>query len=381
MSTKRRLALLSSLAATPVFAAPFLAIGDNAELFLTGRASASYNDNVFLAPDDGSAAEDEIFVVTPGLELTFGKNSLLRGTVSVYEDFVSYSDNSQFNEELAHFVFKSVYEGAKLKVDANASFHERYQNSRDALLTNDLVRFDTYAAGAKGELSVSQKSKIGAGFQYDSTDYKTTGFVDRENYTVPLDYYFAIRPKIDLSAGLQYRKTDTDAVNADYEDYFFNVGARGEFTPKLIGTARVGYTLRDPSASGADDSSLFGVDVGLNYIYSPKTQFKLNLGNDFNTSSVGGSQEVASIDLGVTSQLTTDWSARASIGYQQIDYSGFDRTDNYVMGLLGVSYLINQYVSIDATYTYMENDNNLSPVAVSGQFAANTFSIGASFRY
>ncbi len=65
MITKRRLVLLSSLSAAPAFAAPFLAIGDNAELFLTGRTEVRYEDNVTFSSSD--ELEDEAFEVTPGV--------------------------------------------------------------------------------------------------------------------------------------------------------------------------------------------------------------------------------------------------------------------------------------------------------------------------
>ncbi|MBC8008746.1 MAG: outer membrane beta-barrel protein [Burkholderiales bacterium] len=372
MITKRRLALLSTLATTPVFAAPFLAIGDNAELFLTARAEARYEDNVTLSSDD--EVEDEIFEFAPGVEVVFGKNSLTRGTISFYERFVAYSESTDLNEELANFLFKSTYEGAKLKLDTNLSFNEYYQNTRDTAGTSTLVRFDEYAAGVGGELTVTEKSKIGAGLKYGATDYKTGGFDDRETYTVPANYYFAIRPKLDLSTGIQYRQTDLD-IGADSEDYYFNVGARGEFTPKLIGTFTVGYTLRDTDAAGVDDESLVGLDAGLSYLYSEKTQFTLNMSNDFGTSSQGGGQEVASINLGVRSQIAADWSARASVGYQEIDYINTTRTDEYMTGLLGLTYVVNQAISLDAYYSYADNDSDFS------DFTANTLSVSANFRY
>lgn len=379
MITKRRLALLSTLATTPVFAAPFLAIGDNAELFLTARAEARYEDNVTYADDSvgNPVIEDEIFEFNAGADLVFGKNSLTRGNIAFYERFLAYSDYNELNEELANFFFNSVYEGAKLNLKTNLSFQELYQNSRETA-GNTLVRRDQYAAGANGELSVTEKSKIGAGLQYGATDYKTAGYIDQENYTVPLNYYFAIRPKIDLSTGVQYRHTDVDVGN-DSDDYYFNVGARGEFTPKLFGSFTVGYTIRDTDASGVDNESLMGLDAGLTYLYSPKTQFTLNLGNDFETSSQGAGQEVASVNLGVQSQIAIDWSARASVGYQEIDYVGTSphRVDDFVTASVGLTYVVNQTVSLEADYTFADNSNDIEV----SEFTANTFSLSANFRY
>lgn len=372
MITKRRLALLSTLATTPVFAAPFLAIGDNAELFLTARVEARYEDNVTLS-DDSVSIEDEVFEFTPGAEVVFGKNSLTRGTVSFYERFIAYSDNNELNEELANFLFNTVYEGAKLNLKSNLSFRELIQNSQDTA-GNTLVRRDEYAAGLTGELSVTEKSKVGAGLKYDATDYKQTGFTDREIYTVPVNYYFAISPKLDLSTGIQYRQTDVD-VGADSEDYYFNVGARGEFTPKLIGTFTVGYTLRDTDATGVDDETMLGLDAGLTYLYSDKTQFTLNMSNDFGTASQGFGQEIAAINVGIRSQIAADWSARASVGYQELDYITSNRVDEYMTGLLGVTYVVSQTISLDAFYSYADNDSDVS------DFTANVLSVSANFRY
>lgn len=375
MTTKSRLALLSSLAATPAFAAPFLAIGDNAELFLTARTEARYEDNVTFAPNN--ELQDEIFEFVPGLDLTFGKNSLTKGSVSFYERFVGYSDHTEFNDQLANFLFKASHEGAKLKVDADASYKELNQNSRDAVAANQLVRRNETTAGLSGELAVTEKSKVGLGARYSQTDYRTGDFTDRDVYTVPVNYYFAITPKVDLSAGVQYRKNQVDAPNKDSDEVYYNVGARGDFTAKLTGSFSVGYTTRSPD-NGSDDD-LFGLRAGLVYLYSPKTQFTLDLSNDFDTSSTGGGQESSSINLGVRSALTAALTANIGIGYQKIKYLSVtpDRTDDYVTALIGATYAVNQNISLEASYSYLNNSSDISDA----EFNANIVTLAANFRY
>lgn len=374
MTTKSRLALLSTLASTPLFAAPFLAIGDNAELFLTARVEARYEDNVTFS-EDNISIEDEVLEFVPGFDVVFGKNSLVKGSFSVYERFLKYSDNSAFDEELFNAVFGANYDGAKLKSNVNASFKELNQNSRDANLDGRLVRSDATNAGARGELSVTEKSKVAAGVNYSKTDYKVGGFTDREAYTVPVNYYFAISEKVDLSAGVQYRVNDSAASGADSDEVFYNVGARGEFTPKLSGNFSVGYATRDPEVG--DNNDTVGVDAGFVYAYSPKTQFTLNLGNDFQSSSNGTGQEVASIGAGVRSALTSRVTATANLGYQMIEYLGTNREDDYVTGSLGVVYGVNQHLSLEAFYNYIDNSTN----ALGSEFTANIITIAASLRY
>ena len=56
-------------------AAPFLAIGDGAELFATGTLGVRADDNIFLS---GKATSDTIFDVNPGLTLDFDHLALSR---------------------------------------------------------------------------------------------------------------------------------------------------------------------------------------------------------------------------------------------------------------------------------------------------------------
>jgi hypothetical protein len=377
MITKRRLALLSALSATPAFAAPFLAIGDNAELFLTARTEVRYEDNITYASDTAldPALEDEVFEVSPGAEIVFGKNSLTKGAFGAFEKITSYSDNNDLNSNLTNLIFTSKYDGAKLDLNADASFRELNQNSRD-ILGATLVRRDAYAASLNGEYSVTEKSKVGLGGRYDRTQYKSGGFVDQKNYTIPANYYFAITEKVDLSAGVQYRQNDLNAVDRDSEDYYFNVGARGEFTPKLSGKFSVGYLMRDPDAAGADDETSIGVKTGLAYAYSPKTTFTLDLSNDFETDAVASGTETSSVSVGVTTSLSAALQATAIAGYSKYDYIGSDREDDYFVGGVSFTYILNEHVNFDAGYSINDNDSSAG-----ASFTANVVRVAANFRY
>jgi polysaccharide biosynthesis protein VpsM len=378
MTSKSRLALLTTVSAAPLFAAPFLAIGENSELFLTAQAQARYEDNITLAQDE-LALKDEVFEFTPGAELVFGKSSLVKGSLAVYERLIAYSDHTRFNDQLFNAAFKSTYEGAKLLVNTNASFQELSQNTRDAKFDDGLIRSDSTNIGLNGELVVTEKSKLGAGIQYAKTDYKEAGLNDQETFTVPLNYYFEVRPKLDVFAGVQYRATDVKSkvFNADTEDYYFNVGARGEFTPKLLGRFSTGYTLREADASGVKDESLWGFDAGLTYLYSPKTQFNLDLSNDFSTGAAGQGQEVAAITFGVNSEIAADLSAQFALSYEQADYIGSNREDDFIKALIGVKYTVNEHLALEAGYTYMDNSSDLAPA----EFDANIVTLSASLRY
>jgi hypothetical protein len=374
MTNKRRLILLSSLTAAPAFAAPFLAIGDNAELFLTARTEARYEDN--LTYSSSNEESDEVFEFVPGAELTFGKNSITKGSLAVYERFTAYSSNPDLNDSLANVLFKSNYDGAKLKLNTNASFRESNQNSRDTFGAT-LVSRNYTNAGVKGEYALTEKSKAALGVSYADTDYKTAGYADQESYSVPANYYFAINPKIDLSAGITYRESDVDAVGADSEDVYYNVGARGKFTSKLSGTFSVGLNTREYE-NGNDESGL-GVNAGLAYDYSPKTMFTLDLVRDFETGADANGIENSSATVGARTSLTAALSASASLSYQQYDYLNINRSDDFIVASIGFAYTYSQNLSFDAAYSLSDNDSDV--VSGAADFTANVFSIGANFRY
>lgn len=375
MITKRRLALLSTFSAAPAFAAPFLAIGDNAELFLTARTEARYEDNVTFS--SSNEIKDEVFEVVPGAEVLFGKNSLTKGSFKAFERLVAFSDHTVLNSNLTNLVFESNYSGAKLNLDANASFRELNQNSRDTANAATLVRRDAYAAGLNGEYALTEKSKVGLAGRYDRTHYKVAPYVDQTNYTVPANYFFAITEKVDLSAGVQYRKNEVDAPNADSDDYYFNVGSRGDFTAKLSGKFNIGYNVRKPEASGADDETGLGLNAGLVYAYSPKTSFTLDVSRDFSVASDASGTELSSLMLGASTSLTAAWSVNANLGYSQYDYLSINRTDDYIVAGVGVTYTYNEFVNVEAGYTFNDNSSDLA----GAEFSANVLRIAANFRY
>ncbi|EIP97215.1 hypothetical protein OpiT1DRAFT_01646 [Opitutaceae bacterium TAV1] len=375
-----KLAAIPVLISSSLAAAPFLSIGDNAELFVTAKAGFRYEDNIFLT--DNNKEDDFSFIVAPGLELVFGKNSLWKGTLSAAHTWTEYFDTPDIDSDLTTVNFITSYDGVRWKINANASYREIYQNSRDTRNvgnpTNQLVRRNITAAGVNAEYLLTVKTKLGAGVQYHDTHYKTADYTDSTDYSVPLNYYYGITEKVDLSAGIRYRHTDVDsASSSDRDDYYFNVGARGEFTPKLSGRASIGYNLRTYDDSDLDDDSALGASVGLTYAYSPKTQFTLDLDNDFGTASGGGGTETFHVALGAQTQFTTELSAGASASYESIDYSDNSRKDDFYVFALYGNYVINQYLNLTAAYNYQWNDSNIS----AADFKANVVSLTLSFRY
>ena len=152
-----RLTLISASLVAGSYAAPFMAIGDGAEFFLTGALGVRADDNIFLSKN---ADSDLIFDITPGVDLTFGKDSQLKGSLTLSDTWSNYSDNSKLNTNLFAGDFVSRYDDGKLKLGFNVGYHELNQNSVDI---RGLTRRDIFSGGGNTEVEISQITSVGAG--------------------------------------------------------------------------------------------------------------------------------------------------------------------------------------------------------------------------
>lgn len=381
MKNYLRLAFVSLSLSSLSYAAPFMAIGSGAELFLTGTLGVRVDDNIFL---ERNGRDDVIFDINPGVELTFGKNAQVKGALTVSHNFASYADNSNLNTNLLQADFVSKYDDAKTKLGFNAGFHELNQNAPDI---RGLTRRDVTTIGGNAEVEVSQKMSVGSGVAFLHENYKRRNYDDADELTVPLDLYFEMTPKLDLSAGYRYRDREITGVGADSTDHFFNFGARGDFSPKLTGVFKVGYASRKLSSTAATptapatrsrDENLLGLDASFAWELSSKSSLQIAASNDFGVTPQGDQQENLTFNASLTTKLTTEWMVNGGFSYRQIAYA--NRDDDFWEFSLGTNYVVNSNVRLTAGYTRRDysTDNRLF---AGSEFKNNVFNVSASLRY
>lgn len=377
MKNLARYTVVSLAFSATAFCAPFMAVGDGAELFMTGTLSVRADDNIFLS---NNATSDTVFDINPGLDLTFGKDAQIKGSLTLVDAISRYSSHSGLNTNLFGANFVSKFDDGKLKLGFNAGYNESNQNTVDVRAPGGgaLIRRNTFSAGIKGEAEVSQITSVAAGLSFAHTDYRRVGYGDSDDYTIPVDFYYKWTPKVDLSLGYHYRSYQTK-IGLDSDDHFFNVGARGEFSPKLTGKIAIGLTQRQ-LAKGSDINML-GLEASLSYAVSPKTSLDLRAGSSPDTSPSGAQQKNFSLGGNLTTNVSDQWSVNAGLSYRGINYlpagTTAGRTDDYVEGSLGATYIVNTYVRVVGAYNYRNNSSKIA----SGEFTNNVFSLAASFRY
>lgn len=394
MNISIRYALITAALVAAAKAAPFMAVGDSAELFATGVAGVRFDDNILLANSQGKLADgtdakisDVIFDLTPGLEFDFGKNAQTQGSITVADAFSLYTQHSAYNTNLGQGDFITKYDDGKTKLSANAGYHELNQNTPDI---RGLIRRDVSTLGANGETRFSEKTGFGAGVEYSHENYHPVNYVDDDTFTVPLDLYYSLTPKVDLSLGYQYRDYQVkNNLALSSIDNFYSVGARGEFTPKLTGKFAIGVTQRRFSGQSTVPGTQtgLGLDASFAYEFSPKTTLQFGASNDFGTSPTGAQQKNLTINAAAIVRLNEAWTVNAGISYRGINYYALDtgniattttgRTDDYYEATVGGAYVVNANLRIVGGYTYRKYKSQIS----ASEFNNNVFSVAANLRY
>jgi len=191
-----------------------------------------------------------------------------------------------------------------------------------------------------------------------------------------VDLYYATTPKTDLSLGYRHDIERLATGSGNFEDNFFNIGARGDFTAKLSGQVRVGVTDYKPEV-GASSRDL-GLGANLDYLFTPKTTFDLTASNGFSASPLGTGEKVFSVGLSGRSQLSEAWTVTLGGNYQTTNYLVTpERKDGFWVGNLAVSYTWTTAVGFQLDYVYRKNNSTLALVT----FDDNVLTFSASTRF
>lgn len=386
-------------------AAPLVSIGDSVDVFFNGSSSLRWSSNIFRNEDN--EVDDLVWTLSPGFEVNVGRGvSNADLSVITRYDIIRYDDNDQLDVELFHIKALGSYRTSRLDLSASASFDEEKSNSGDSNLTQDLIETNNYGASLNGEYRFSPKFSFGAGVRYSEKEYLSPyddRFADRESYTVPLDLFYELTPKVDLSVGYTYTNTDIEETynpsslsyvgEYETESHFINVGARGNLLPKLTGFFKVGYRMRssddserifDPYGAAVvlpktkrNDSGMLGLDADLTWAATPKFTARLALGRDFGVGGEGQSTENSSINLSGNYSITSHFAASANLGYTLRDYSNTDREDDQYNGGFRLSYSPNQNWRFSSGYTYTENNSS----DANRSYENHTLDLTATLRY
>jgi len=403
-------------------AGPLVSVGDQVDVFFNGSSSLRWTSNVFSDPSDES--EDIVKSFTPGFDINVGRglSDASLGITTRYE-ILRYDDLKGLDTELFRARANGVYQSTRLDLNGHIAFSENQSATENQAAVGDenqlngLIENETVSGKLAGEYRTSPKFSFGAAVNYTDKVYTNEGkyyennLADIETVSIPVDVFYELTPKADLSAGYKYetREVGGIAVRAEGDDlvlrestgyetesHFFNIGARGQLMPKLTGFFKVGYSIRESgdssvvarrrgennvsietrSETNRKDRGLLALDADFSWTVSPKLNVRTKMSRRFGVGSEGDATEISRIRTDVSYSINTDWSASANAGYTNRDYENDRVDDQYSLGA-SLSFRPNQYWFLSSGYNYIENDSNQDGRG----FKNHIFTLSASLRY
>ncbi len=189
---------------------------------------------------------------------------------------------------------------------------------------------------------------------------------DRNIYSGGLKLGYDVVPgtNVYVKGGLNKRSYDQSppevALDRDSTGYLAQVGTSFQLSSLVDGDVAVGYTRQNYDSNVLKDVNAPSYLAGINWYLSPLTTVKFNAAStveeaDFGTAAAYIAQKVA---VGVDHELLRNLNLSGNLGYENDDYKGVDRTDNYYFVSLGAEYLINRNFAVGADYRFTYRDSN-----------------------
>jgi polysaccharide biosynthesis protein VpsM len=356
-------------------------------LSLTADVGVRHDDNIFLTNTNEVA--DTIISVTPGIGLQWGQSALTHGHLAYREAYNHYQQDTSPNVALGSGEGDFGYTGdSGFAATLGANYQQLYQTNTDVLAAGGTGLFHTNIFSGSGDVEIPLGVKTGmrAGVGYNQTKYEVDSFTGNSDLSFPLSVFYKITPKTDVSLGYTYSTQKPDKPGPSSKDQYLNVGAHGEFTPKLSGSFSVGYETRRVADSPKLD--IFAFNGAFAYAITPKTNATLSLSRSFNVGALGSNTTDTVYRLGVTSDLSPQWQLSASLGYLNSNYGDaifredplatpVNRTDHTWEGSLVATYIYTQWLTTSASYNLHTNNSTIPTV----DFTDNVFSLSVGLRY
>ena len=358
---------------------------ENAGIHATVDLGVKHDDNIYLANTKKVSAT--ILSATPGVAASWGQQSLAHGALGYSETFNRYVHKTDLNVSLGNGSASFGYDNGMVNVGLAGSYQQIYQSNADVLASgrSTLIKTTLTGGSANVETQLGSKTSLAAGGNLSDTKYDLAGFIGNRNTTLPLNFYYKVTPKVDLSLGYSYGSQVPTGGGASSKDNYFNLGARGNFTAKLAGNFTVGYQTRRVGANPAEH--LVAYTGAFDYALTAKTSSTLTVIRNFTASSLGASTKTGAYRLGLKSDLSPQWQLGTSVGYLDASYGAAvfrttgtapaQRTDHSWEGAFNATYIFTEWLTTSLSYNLRHNRSTIPGL----DFASNVFSLSASFRY
>ena len=239
------------------------------------------------------------------------------------------------------------------------------QSSTDSA-ANVRTESKSYEAELGWKYPVNDNYTFSGTFARSQLDYvNNVALVGLVSYLVSLDVFRAYSEERDYFGGYRLRLSDSTAGSSS-TDHNFSLGVSGLVIPKVSGSLRVGYQLRQSHATATTPASTFqGISAASTVSYAPnrKLVFTGQLSKDFSTTSTDVSTDTVAANLNAGYSYNAKLSAFADIGgglNRFLGALGAGRRDYYFSWGMGANWTYNDHLKVSLSYDWFRNWSNVA---------------------
>jgi hypothetical protein len=239
------------------------------------------------------------------------------------------------------------------------------QSSTDSA-ANVRTQSKSYDAELGWKYPVNDHYTFSGTFARTQLDYiNNVALVGLVSYLVSLDVFRAYSEERDYFGGYRIRLSDSTAGSSSV-DHNFSLGVSGLVIPKVSGSLRLGYQLRQSRASGTAATSTFhGLSAASTVSYAPnrKLVFTGQLSKDFSTTSTDISTDTIAANLNASYAYNAKFSVFADVGggmNRFLGALGAGRRDYYFTWGFGANWTQSDRFKASLSYDWFHNWSNVA---------------------
>ena len=288
---------------TPVIFRPVIVVGNTAQF------GPITTNNVVLRRQE----TDLITTVSPGLQIQYGAPAGNKINLNYQYDEVVYLQHPYANAPQTHITAATIFDSGSFSLRGADQIHFLSSllgggsgSGVLGLVVNRRTWDDVYYL----RLEVSEKTSIYAKALHSDTDYDPgTPIFDYNTVSGTLGASYNPAAKLALTVESSYGQTSvTDnspqRQKSPHSQFMTaNIGAKGEFTPKIEGSVKVGVESRSfPGLADPHSTTSPAFDVAITYNASLKTVITLNYSRRTDISGNYGAQSLSDNTVSLTVQ-------------------------------------------------------------------------------
>jgi len=214
--------------------------------------------------------------------------------------------------------------------------------------------------GGYTELDYKDTPAVGGGvINQDFRDRHVYSGVARAGYAISPDTNIYLQGRVNKR---EYRLQPPVVVQTrDSDGYSLVVGSEFLISRLVQGTVEIGYQRQNYKAAGLPTVSGLSYLAGVDWYVTPLTtvRFSASSSIDESDSLLSSGSLNQTVGLGFDHEFLRNLILSGDVSYQNNNFKGVARKDEYLRAGLGVTYMLNRYLALGVDYKYTERDSNV----------------------